>query len=55
MCFVEIGGREVWRKLHSEKRHSTQFAVSLILLVIIKDNKIGVTCSMGDKLEVRIK
>ena len=29
-----------------------QFAV---LLVIIKDNKIGVTCSMDDNGEVRIK
>jgi len=49
MCFVEIGGREGWRKLHSEKLHGMQFAVSLILLVIIKVNKIGVTCSVDDK------
>jgi hypothetical protein len=48
MCFVKISGREVWRKLHSEKLHSMQFAVSLILLVIIKDIKFGVTCSMDD-------
>lgn len=36
MCFVEISGREFWRKLHSEKLHCMQFAT---LLVIIKDNK----------------
>jgi hypothetical protein len=40
MCFVEISGREGWRKLHSEKLHSMQFAVSVLLLVIIEDNKI---------------
>jgi len=49
MCFGEISGREGWRKLQSEKLHSMQFAVSLILLVIIKDSKIGVTCSVDDR------
>jgi hypothetical protein len=49
MCVVEMSCTIGRSKLNSERLHSMQFAVRLILLVIIRDSKICVTCSMDGK------